>query len=345
MERTKQSLTALAFALFTGGLIMLFGGYNPLVAYRAILIGAFAGKRAIVQTLIQATPLIFTGLAYTVAKKASLINLGIEGQLYMGALGAALIALLPLNLPGILWLPFALAGALAAGAVYAGLVGYIKVKFGSNEVIATMMLNTIAVKVISYLVNYPLKGEGALAQTVKFPEAVWLPRLVGKYQLTFAIILAVFACILVKYLMDKSVIGYEIRCVGLNLKASETGGINTGRIMIIAMMLSGAIAGLAGAGHVLGVDRRLVEGFSSGYGFDGIAVAALAADNPMAVIVSGMVFGSLRAGCMVLNRTTNIPIEYINIIQALVIVFVAAPSLVRELTHIGRGKRKAVRTG
>lgn len=334
------SVIALVLALILGGIIMLLCGYNPLEAYGAIIQGAFGGKKAICQTLVQATPLIFAGLAYTVAKRANLINLGIEGQLYMGGLGTALIALLPLNLPGFLWIPLSLLGGMVFGGLYAGIAGFMKVRFGSNEVIATMMLNTIAINFVAYIVNYPLKTEGGVAQSAKFSELVWLPKLVTKTQLTAAIIIAVAACILIKLFLDRTLMGYEIRCVGQNLKASETAGIKIGRVMIGSMLISGAIAGLLGGSHVLGIDHRLIAGFSSGYGFDGIAVAALAADSPVAVILSGIIFGALRAGCMVLNRTTGIPTEFIDVIQALIILLVAAPLLVREILGMSGKRRK-----
>ena len=190
----------------------------------------------------------------------------------------------------------------------------------------------------------PLKEEGkSIAQTAKFSESLWLPRMVDKTQLTIAILIAVAACILIKLLMDRTRIGYEIRCVGQSLQASETAGIRIGRVMIISMLISGAIAGLLGGTHVLGVDRRLIAGFSSGYGFDGIAVAALAADSPLAVILSGIIFGALRAGSMVLNRTTGIPTEFIDVIQALIILLVAAPLLVKEILRIK--ERKAGKKG
>ena len=333
----NMSFTALILALILGGVIMSICGYNPFEAYGAIMKGAFGGKKAICQTLVQATPLIFAGLAYTVAKRANLINLGIEGQLYIGALGTSMFALLPLNLTPVLWIMLALLCGMVFGGLYAGLVGFMKVRFGSNEVIATMMLNTIAVNFVEYAVNYPLKEEGkSIAQTAKFTEAIWLPKIVDKTQLTIAIIIAAAACILIKLLLDRTVIGYEIKCVGQNLKASETAGIRIGKVMIIAMLISGAIAGLLGGTHVMGVDRRLIAGFSSGYGFDGIAVAALAADRPVAVILSGIIFGALRAGCMVLNRTTGVPTEFIDVIQALIILLVAAPLLVKEILRMNR---------
>ena len=336
----NMSAVALVLALVLGGIAMLVCGYNPFEAYGSILKGAFIGRKAICQTLVQATPLIFAGLAYTVAKKANLINLGIEGQLYMGALGTSLIALMPVNLPGVIWIPLSLLGGIIFGGLYAGLVGFMKVKFGSNEVIATVMLNTIAQNFVAYVVNYPLKEAGkSMAQTARFSESVWIPKLVDKTQLTAAIIIAVVLCVLIKLLFERTVVGYEIKCVGLNLKASETAGIKIGKIMIIAMVLSGSIAGLLGGTHVLGVDHRLIADFSSGYGFDGIAVAALAADSPLGVILSGIIFGALRAGCMVLNRTTGIPTEFIDVIQAFIILLVAAPLLVKEILRIKNGSK------
>lgn len=335
-----MSARALLLALLTGGVIIALCGYNPFEAFGAIAVGAFGSTRAVAQTLIQATPLIFTGLAFTAAKKASLINLGIEGQLQAGAMMAAVIGLLPLNLPGMIWIPFALIASAIAGGLYAGLVGFLKVRFGSNEVIATIMLNTVALNVVSYLVNYPLKAEGSLAQSEKIAEAAFLPRIFPKYQLTIAIFIAVLACFVFKYFQEKTVLGYEIGCVGLSLKASATSGIAVGKMMVIAMAISGAIAGLAGGSLILGVNHRFVDGFSPGYGFDGIAVAALASDSPTGVIAAGIIFGALRAGSMHLNRTTSVPTEFINVIQAFVIIFVAAPLLVRELMRMDRVRKE-----
>ncbi|MEF9960669.1 MAG: ABC transporter permease [Niameybacter sp.] len=338
MNTILLSVISLGFAIVISGIIMALCGYNPFEAFGAMFVGAFGSQRAIAQTLTQATPLIFTGLAFTFAKKATLINLGIEGQLQMGAMAAAIVGAIDLGLPMALHLPLALVAGMIAGGLYAGFVGFLKVKFGSNEVIATIMLNSIAIYFVSYLANYPLKVEGAVAQTSKVMETAMLPRIFSKYQLTLAIFIAIAACILVKYFMQKTRLGYEMRCVGMNSTAAETAGIKIGKIMMIAMFISGAIAGLAGAGQVLGVDRRFIDGFSPGYGFDGIAVAALAADNPIGVIFAGIIFGALRAGSMVLNRTTNIPTDFVNVIQALVVLFVAAPMLVKAILRINDKK-------
>lgn len=334
------SIISLVLAMAVSGLIMAVCGYNPFEAFGAIFAGAFQSKSGLAQTFTQATPLIFTGLAFTFAKKTTMINLGVEGQLLLGAMAAAVIGTMDMGLPIFLHLPLTLVSGMLLGGLFAALVGLLKVKFGSNEVIATIMLNEIAKLFCSYLVNGPFKAEGAVSQTVKILPAAMLPRIMAKYQLTFAIFLAIIACIAVKYFMERTVKGFEIRCVGLGTVAAETAGIRVGRVMITAMFLSGAIAGLAGACHVAGVDRRYIEGFSPGYGFDGIAVAALAGENPVAVIFAGIIFGALRSGSMVLNRTTSIPTDFINVIQALVVIFVAAPLLVKEILRIGRQKEK-----
>ncbi len=192
--------------------------------------------------------------------------------------------MLDLGLPMALHLPLAVAAGMAAGGLYAGLVGVLKVKFGSNEVIATVMLNSIATYLVDYLLNGPMLAENSsVAQTERVLETAQLPRIFQQYQLTIAILLAVAACILVKLFMDRTALGYEIRAVGLNPDAAETAGISKAKVTIVALCISGCIAGLAGASHVLGVDRRLINGFSNDYGFSGISVAALAADSPWAL--------------------------------------------------------------
>lgn len=340
MDGILLPVVSLLLAMVISGVIMAVCGYNPFEAFGAIFAGAFQSQSGLAQTFTQATPLIFTGLAFTLAKKTTLINLGVEGQLLFGAMAAAVLGTVDLGLPTFLHLPLTLIAGMAVGGLFAALVGLLKVKFGSNEVIATIMLNEIAKLFCSYLVNGPFKAEGAVSQTVKVLPTAMLPRIMAKYQLTFAIVLAVLACIAVKFFMERTVKGFEIRCVGMGSVAAETAGINVGKMMIAAMFLSGAIAGLAGACHVTGVDRRFIEGFSPGYGFDGIAVAALAGENPVGVIFAGVIFGALRSGAMVLNRTTNIPTDFINVIQALVVILVAAPLLVKEILRAGNLGRK-----
>lgn len=332
-----MSVVALAISVVISAIILAVCGYNPFEAYGAILTGAFGSLRGAAQMLTQATPLIFTGLAFTFAKKASLINLGVEGQMYMGALGAVLIGLMPMGIPAPIHLSLAILNGMLFGAAYAAIIGFMKVKFGSNEVVAGVMLNSIATYIIGYLLNGPLLAEeSAVSQTERVVATAQMPRLISKYQVTIAIVIAVAACFIVKWVMNRTTVGYEIRNVGISKKASETAGISVNRTLVIAMCVSGAIAALAGVNQVLGVDRRLISDFSPGYGFNGIAVSALAAESPVGTIFAGLIFGVLRAGAMELNRTTGIPIEFVDVIQAMVVIFVSAPILVKKMQqHAG----------
>ena len=302
------SAVAMLISVLISALIMAVCGYNPLEAYSAILAGAFGSLRGIAQTLAQATPLIFTGLAFSFAKKASLINLGVEGQMYMGALGAALVGITDLGVPAVLHVSLAVLSGFLFGAAYAAIMGFLKVRFGSNEVVAGVMLNSIATYFINYLLNGALLAEGSsVAQTERVCESARLPRIFSNYQVTIAVFLAILACAAIRWFSGSTVLGYEIRSVGMNKKAAETAGIRIGKALIIAMCVSGGIAGLAGANQVLGV------------------------------ILAGLIFGVLRAGAMELNRSTGIPVEFVDVIQAMVVIFVSAPLMIR---HMGQAARR-----
>ena len=259
----------------------------------------------------------------------------------MGALAAAVIGTLDLGLPAMVHIPLTLLGGVIAGALCGALVGFLKVRFGSNEVIVSMMLNSILLYLSSYLVSGPLMAaEGNVAQTERILETAQLPRVFSQYQLTLAFFLAVIACIAVKFFLDRSVLGYEIRCCGYNRLAGETAGVDAGKVILLTLLISGAIGGLAGATHVMGVNRRYIDNFSPGYGFNGIAVSALAAESPIGVIFAGVVFGALTAGSAVLNRTTSIPTDFVDVIQSMVVIFVAAPLLVRDILGMNRRGKK-----
>ena len=335
------SIASLLLSILVGAIVIFICGYSPVEAYGAILVGSFGSQRAVIQTLIQATPLVFAGLAFYFARNATLINLGIEGQLYMGALATSIVGVMDFGLPAFIHIPLTFLAGMALGGLYGALVGFLKVKYGSNEVIATIMLNFIAIGIVNYMVNFPLKAEGSiLAQSEKLLETAYLPRFVSKYQLSIGILIAIAIAFIIKYIMDKTVFGYEIKAVGNNILAAKTAGIKVGKIMIIAMFISGAIAGAAGATHVMGVDRKLISGFSPGYGFDGIAVAALAGSNPLAIILSGILFGALRAGAIELNLMTDVPTDFVYVIQGLVVIFVSAPMFIKMLF----GNKKEVTT-
>ena len=225
--------------------------------------------------------------------------------------------------------------ALLAGAVAGGLWGLIpavlKAKLGAHEVITTMMLSYVASYLTSYMVNYPLKAPGWVAQTVMVEPSAQLPSILQPTQLSASIFVALVLVYLISYVLENSTLGYEIRAVGLNPSAAESGGISVKRNIVLALTISGAIAGIGGAGEVLGVHRRFIDGFSPGYGWDGIAVALVGRQNPVGIVFAAILFGALRSGGMVMTRVTGVPLDIVIMLQAFVILFIAAPMLVRYL--------------
>jgi simple sugar transport system permease protein len=328
-------IIAVTLAFLVGGIALAVTGYSPLEAYRAMLIGAFGDVFGIGQTLTQSTPIIFTALSFMFAFKCGLFNIGAEGQLLVGGLAAALVGISLNNWPVFIHLPLALLAGALAGGVWSFIPAVLKVKLGAHEVITTMMLSYVAFYMTSYLVNYPFKAPGWVAQTVVIFPSAQLPRILLPTQLSASIFLAVGLTLLIYYTLKKTTIGYEVRAVGLSPSAAESGGISPQKSMVLAFIVSGAIAGLGGAGEILGVHRRFIEGFSPGYGWDGLAVALIGRLHPIGMVFSAMLFGALRSGGMVMERATGVPHDIVFMLQALVVLFVAAPRLIRFLLKRG----------
>lgn len=333
------SLVSFIIALIISGAIMYLSGYNPIEAYQIIFKGSFGSTKAFANTLIQATPLIFTGLAFMMAKKATLINLGVEGQLYAGAICSAIVGMTPLQIPAILHFILTILVGMLAGMLAGMMIGALKVIFGSNEVITTTMTNFIIINICDYLVNYPLKAEGTVAQTNMLLSHNIFPKLFNGYQITGTIIIALICAIICKLILDKTKFGYELKIVGRNMKAAETAGIKVKNVMMFSMGISGMIAGLAGSMHVMSVGKRFISGFSPDYGFSGISVAALASDSPIGIILAGIIFGGLKTGSMYLNMSSKMPVEFVNVIQALVVVFVSAPLLIKLILGLNKTRK------
>jgi ABC-type uncharacterized transport system permease subunit len=331
------SVYAIIFSFFVTAFFILIMGESPIEAYQALFQGAFGSVQAIANTLSKSIPLVFTGLAVGFALKGGLLNIGAEGQLYIGAFASVLIALLLPDVPGLILLPLAIVGGFIGGMAWGGMVGVIKAKFGVNEVIVTIMTNYIAVLFTSYMVNGPFKAEGMVPQTEIIPPGANLIKLIPRTQLTAALFMAVAAAYLVYWFLYKTTWGYEIRAVGENPTAAQAGGINTARNMILTMALSGGIAALAGITEVLGKYGRFIDGFSPSFGFTGIAVAVLGKISPVGTLITALLFGALDAGAMRMNRTAGISANMVVVIQGLVILFIAAPEIARSL-FVKRGK-------
>ena len=333
------SVAAIVLSLVLAALIMLLSGYNPISAYSAMLNGAFGSANAVANTLAKSTPLILVGLACAFANKGGIFNIGGEGQLYMGAFVAAVVALALQGMPRLVIIIVSiLSGALAGGLVGA-FNGFLKAKLKINEVIVAIMLNYICKFTTSHFVNGPLKEEGSqTAKTISIGEANYLTKLIPKTQLTSAFLIALVLVVVTYFFFEKTRMGYNIRAVGQNPRAAQAAGIAMSRTVILTMGVSGALAGLAGATEVFGKMGRFIDMFSPGYGFTGIAVAVLGRNNPFAVLLSALLFGIIEAGSMKMSYVAGVSTSMINVMQGLVILFVATPALVRAFSIKKGGK-------
>ncbi|MFW6029138.1 MAG: ABC transporter permease [Halanaerobiales bacterium] len=324
------SLASILIALLLSGLIVYLIGESPLVALKGLLIGSFGTVRSFANTLSRTSPLIFTGLAVALAFRCGLFNIGAEGQLYFGGFFAAITAIYLGELPVLLAMSITIIVGILAGMFWGGIPGLLKAKFGSHEVIVTVMLNYVAIFFTSYMVNYPFKAIGGVPQTEMIPTQLLFERPVQGSQLTTSIFLALSAAVLVYIFLWKTNIGYEIRAVGENKEAALAGGIKIKNRIILAMAISGGLAALAGVTEVMGVHRRFIEGFSPDLGFTGIAVAVLGRNHPIGVILTAFLFGILSTGGIYLERATNVSSNIVVLIQGLVILFVAAPEIIKQ---------------
>ncbi|SFL13241.1 ABC transporter permease [Halanaerobium salsuginis] len=355
MTELGLSLLSIIIALLVGTLFIFLTNKSPLDAYSALYIGAFGNFSAIANTLWRSTPLILTGLAVALPYRAGLFNIGAEGQFLMGGFAAGVVGFYFTSLPGFIHLPFAIIAGMLVGGLWGGLPGFLKAKMDVHEVIATIMLNHIAIALtINYGINYfrdtgrpatpkimdtaamlrfnqladhPILGKLPLAELFNHPAI--------RLHLNF--VLAIITAIVLWYLLFKTTLGYEIRAVGFNPDGAEYGGINAGRSIIVVMFISGAVAGLAGVGEVLGTHLSFMSGMDAGYGFTGIAVALIGQTHPIGVILGGLLFGALAQGGLEM-QFSGIPSEIVMIIQALVIFFVATLQVLK--VYIGKKKAK-----
>lgn len=311
-------------ALIIGALIMYGYGKNPVVGYKALITGALGSKYKLATTLAKTVPLILTGLATAIAFRSGIYNIGGEGQLYLGAFGAAYIGITFLSLPKIIGIPLAVVVAAAVGGMYALIPAVLKVKYKIDEVITTIMMNSIAVLFTSYLVNYPFAAErGKIGGTNMIAKTYKLARLVRLSKLNTSIFMTVLIAVAIYYLMEKTSLGYNFKMVGQNPIFANYGGVDSKKQMIIAMVISGALCGIAGAFEVLGVHYRFLQSISPGYFFDGLLISLIVKNNPLGVIFMSLFFAVLKTGSISMEMATEIPSELVLVIQSVIILFIA----------------------
>jgi ABC-type uncharacterized transport system permease subunit len=336
----------------TRSYIALFQGsvFNPRASSVAV---QFA---PLMETLTIATPLITAGLGVALAFRAGLFNIGAQGQIIMAGILAAWAGF-ALHLPLGLHLLLVLLAGIVGGAIWGGLVGLLKARTGAHEVILTIMFNYIALYFLRYLLNTPAfqrPGESNPISPILDPNAVY-PQIFGtQYRLHLGFVLAIAATVFVWWLLNRSTVGFEFRAVGANPKASLTAGINVPRATILVMAIAGALAGMSGVAQVAGTEKVLTDGVAATFGFDAITVALLGRSTPWGTFAAGLLFGAFRAGAVQMQIQTGTPIDIVLVVQSLIVLFIAAPPLVRAVfglnprrrkPAVGRTSQKAATTG
>jgi ABC-type uncharacterized transport system permease subunit len=334
LRRAGGPLLALAAALALSSLVMLAFHADPLRALRALFEGALGSQQGSAETLVQTAALLFAGLGVAIAFRAGLFNIGAEGQLVAGALCTA-VAGAALHLPAVFEVPICLAAGAAGGAAWAGIAGVLRARFGASEVITTIMLNYVAFLGANYLVAGPLRGDANAPETALIAASAILPPILAGTRLTIALPIALLLAFAFAWWLWRSVAGYELRAVGRSERAARYAGVDPARVIVQAMAMSGALAGLSGATEVLGLLHRFSAQLSPGYGFTSIAVALLGGCDPIGVIFSAFFFGALQNGALAMQSSAGVPKDLVAVVEGLVILFIAARRFSGGRTAIG----------
>ena len=335
-----QPVFAILAALVIGAVMLLFLRTNPIEAYKALWEGAFGSSNAFAETLVKATPLLLVGLGICISFRGDVINIGGEGQMIVGAILATWVGLTFTGLPGWLVIILAMLGGFLGGAIWGGIPGILKAYFRVNEILSTVMMNAIAVQLMNFLLRGPMidpsQAEFAskIPQTARLLEIFHLPRLVPT-RLHLGAFIAVVLAILVYILLWRTTLGYRIRAVGQSLHASRYAGIKVQRYIVLALLLSGAFSGLAGATQVFGVNYRMItdgsaSGFTGSAGFNGIVAALFGQLHPIWSIPASILFGALLVGANSMQRMVQVPSAFVTALNGLVVVFVVSSEIWRR---------------
>jgi simple sugar transport system permease protein len=333
-------------ALLLGAVMMLALGANPITGYNALIVGAFDGGYALGATAVEAAPLLLVAVGICVAFRANVFNIGGEGQLAMGGLASSATALALPNLPSIELIPLVLLAGAAGGALWGAIPGLFKAYFNVNEILSTIMLNLVAVQVMNWLLAGLMVDKtqsstyGLIPETRVLPRASWFPILIPHTQLNLGVLIAVIVAVGVWVLLYRTSFGFRIQAVGLSRDASNYAGMPVKRTITLAMTISGAMCGLAGALLVFGsISHRMVTdgsltGFTGSDGFNGIVVALFGALNPLWTIISAFLFGGLIVGGDALQVATGVPADMVTALEGLVVVFVVSLEYMRRRSRV-----------
>ena len=364
-------LIALVAALLVSSLLLIALHADPVTAFGAMLQGSFGSENATAETLVKATPILFVAIGITIAFRGGVINIGGEGQMIAGAVAGIAVTLAIGESVGAWVIPIALLAGFLAGGIYGGIAGFLKAYFDVNEILSTIMLNQIAVQIMNYLLNGPLldpttAGSNNIPKTARIAEVAELPRLsismgtlalFDRTRLHMGLVLGILLAIVIYILLWRTTIGYRIRAVGLNQRASRYAGISVERHIVLSMFLAGGFAGLAGVVQVLGLNYRLQTdgspaGFTASAGFNGIVAALFGGLNPIGAIPASAFFGGLLVGAQKMQREVGIPASMITAINGLIVVFVVSSQIFirqrmrrRVDTQVAQDKIQAASTG
>ena len=324
-------LGAISVAFVMSGILLAFFGVNPLKAYALLFTGAFGTLNNFAETLVQTSPLLLTGLGVAICFQCGVWNVGVEGQLYIGAIATVGLGINFLGLPGYMLIPVCILGAFIAGGLWGLLPGWLKVRFGANEVIVTIMMNYIAIIFATYLISGPW-ASGFTPVTKSIEPAARLPVLISGTRLHGGFVIGLVMAALLAFLMYRTVLGYQIRAIGNNPDAARYAGVPVGRRMMLTLAIGGGVAGLAGLGEVAGIHGNMPDGISPGFGFIGIVVALLGGLHPLWIILSSLFFSALLVGAESMQRVVGIPVSLVWVLQGLIVICILASRLLTKDT-------------
>lgn len=333
LRNISVPVLSVLLGLILGAIIMLIFGYNPILGYKSLIEGSVGSSFYIGETLRQATPLILTALGFAVANTAGFFNIGVAGQALFGWLGSVTLAIMFPDLPRMLLIPLCLIGGAVTGAIWAGIAGYLRAYFGTSEVIVTIMLNYTALYISNHMVRNVLTNADDATPRISDNATLrsgFLANITDNSTLHYGLFIAIIMCIVMWIFMNKTTAGYELRAVGLNSFAAEYAGMSAKQNIVMAMVISGVLAGLGGSMEGIGNFQNIfVMSSMPSIGFDGMAVSLLGAGNPFGILVSALLFGALKIGGISMPMGSDVPTEVVDIVIAAIIFFVGANYLIR----------------
>lgn len=327
-EKVIQGLVIALITIAVGTVLIMMSNANPVEAYANFFKGIFGNLNGFCEVFVKATPLIFTGLSCAVAFRTGFFNIGAEGQFYVGALTASMVAL---NVQGTAGIVLAIAAGFLAGGVWALIAAVFKAKLGISEIIVTIMLNYIAINLVGIAVRtFLMDPSGSVPQSAKFDPSVWIPQLFPPTRLHAGFILALVSVAVVWFLLEKTTVGYEIKVVGFNKRAAACNGISVMKNIVISAFLSGGLAGMAGVVEVLAIQKKLLEGISSNCGYTAVLIALMAGNHPVGVIVASVAMAAMQVGANTMQRQLGVPSAIVDILIGLVVLLILAKGLIRR---------------